>query len=524
MYEGETNKVNIYSANNHPSSLIEMTMEKDIDSLSVEHNSEDLITRLYVEGEYGDFGYVGIDNINPTHLPYIMNFDYYKRIGLFTDQHQAALDTYYERIQPAVESINSITSSILTQESQMSTMWGAIDYAIFPVENGLLLSPILSRDIEAEYIEEMESIKAGDAVTILYTENGENRYREIYAEDGGAVPGLSEADLYVLKVRKNTPINGSIGAKQIAVEAKQEIIKSKQKEIDKLNVQEHADKINKLNDEIAEIQSSIDSILFGNEDGSIGLYDMMRNAITLAYSINDLYGEKDAAVQVQDDVESDFIIAMGNLLKDGYWNDDNYTVGQEQSLYNDAVELLDRMSKPKVTYTVSLISLSGILGYKNRIVPLNSMVHLYDNELDVNDTVHVSSMTKYLDAPEKDTVELSNEPLSLTSITVDSILSRMVQLSDLIDQKNSLYSRSEIISSEGSIQMNRLEGTINVLKNRLSSANSGWYTDTKGNMVFESVNGLSAMMLTGEGFMIASGKDENGNWDWRTKRHWFSLQ
>lgn len=174
------------------------------------------------------------------------------------------------------------------------------------------------------------------------------------------------------------------------------------------------------------------------------------------------------------------------------------------------------MSKPKVTYTVSLVSLSGILGYKNRIVPLNSMVHLYDHELDINDFVHVSSVTKYLDSPEKDTVELSNEPLSLTSITVDSILSRMVQLSDLIDQKNSLYSRSEIISSEGSIQMNRLEGTINVLKNRLSSANSGWYTDDNGNMVFESVNGMSAMMLTGEGFMIASGKDENGNWDWRT--------
>lgn len=331
MYEGETSKVNIYSANNHPSSLIEMTMEKDIDSLSVEHNSEDLITRLYVEGEYGDFGYVGIDNINPTHLPYIMNFDYYKRIGLFTDQHQAALDTYYERIQPAVESINSITSSILTQESQMSTMWGAIDYAIFPVDNGLLLSPILSRDIETEYINSMQSIAAGDAVTVLYAENGENRYRGIYAEDGGAIPGLNESDLYVLKVRTYTPINGTIGAKQIAVEAKQEVIKSKQKEIDNLNAQGREDQINKLKDDIAEIQSSIDSILFGNDDGLVGLYDMMRNAIELALSINDLYEEKDAAIQIQDDVEADFIISMGNLLKDGYWNDDNYTVGQEQS-------------------------------------------------------------------------------------------------------------------------------------------------------------------------------------------------
>ena len=41
---------------------------------------------------------------------------------------------------------------------------------------------------------------------------------------------------------------------------------------------------------------------------------------------------------------------------------------------------------------------------------------------------------------------------------------------------------------------------IDVLKTRLSSSVSNWYTDDLGNLILESVNGKSAMQLCGEGF------------------------
>lgn len=88
-FDGENKTVNIYALNNK-GPTVEMTMGRDIDSLSVSYNSEDIITRLYVEGEYSDFGYVGIDDINPTGLNYLMNFDYYRSIGLFTEEHEVA--------------------------------------------------------------------------------------------------------------------------------------------------------------------------------------------------------------------------------------------------------------------------------------------------------------------------------------------------------------------------------------------------------------------------------------------------
>lgn len=48
--------------------------------------------------------------------------------------------------------------------------------------------------------------------------------------------------------------------------------------------------------------------------------------------------------------EATFASTMGSLLQDGYFSDDTYAAGQEAALYNDAVAVLDVLSKPQSTY------------------------------------------------------------------------------------------------------------------------------------------------------------------------------
>ena len=88
----------------------------------------------------------------------------------------------------------------------------------------------------------------------------------------------------------------------------------------------------------------------------------------------------------------------------------------------------------------------------------------------------------------------SNQDITLTGQGFDSVLSRITQLADLVNQKNALFSRAKAINGDGSIYIDRLEGTIDILKNRLLSSSSSWYTDDNGNIIFESVTGKSAMM------------------------------
>ena len=119
VYDGDKKTVSIYALNNK-GRLYEVTMGRDIESLSVSYDSDNIITRLYVEGGYGEDSYVGIDNVNPTGLTYLLNFDYYKSIGLFTDEHQKALDKYYADMKAAIDDIRAVAGDIGTKENALN--------------------------------------------------------------------------------------------------------------------------------------------------------------------------------------------------------------------------------------------------------------------------------------------------------------------------------------------------------------------------------------------------------------------
>lgn len=89
VFDGEEKTVSVYSLNRHDE-LLELNFGKNLTSVDQKEDAENIVTRLYVEGEYGDFGYVGIDEVNPTGLPFLLDFSYFKELGIFTEEHQKA--------------------------------------------------------------------------------------------------------------------------------------------------------------------------------------------------------------------------------------------------------------------------------------------------------------------------------------------------------------------------------------------------------------------------------------------------
>lgn len=281
-------------------------------------------------------------------------------------------------------------------------------------------------------------------------------------------------------------------------------------------------------------------LLNGNPDGSTdlvkdGLNKTMATAIQARLelgTLEDILATKQAE---QDNIEADFILAMGDMLKDGYWSNQNYTVDQVQGLYSDAKEISKQMAKPEVKYSVSINSICGQIGYRPDQLKINTAVRIYDPDLGLNDIVHVEKITRHLDNSASDTVEISNKTIDVGGMTFQTIVSRMAQLSTLLEEKNSVYERASNITASGTLMSHKIEGQINVLANQLSSVTSNWYTDEQGNQVFESSDGESAMMLTGAGFMIAGktygtnpdgspntnvviteARRPDGSWNWRT--------
>lgn len=148
-----------------------------------------------------------------------------------------------------------------------------------------------------------------------------------------------------------------MGSKEVAVEAKEKMIESLEADMesaDDEDVPGYQEKLQALRNEILELYN-------GSED-SEGLYSLMARASQI---VKQLKGIKDNLADDQFEqakIEADFSVAMGDLLKDGYWANNNYVEGQESFLYADALEMSAELTKPSVAYTISLIQASDIWG------------------------------------------------------------------------------------------------------------------------------------------------------------------
>lgn len=120
----------------------ELYIGKNLDSISKEHNSDNLVTRLYVEGQYSDNGYVGIDNAsdNPTKLPFLLNFDYYKSTGQLTPEQEAAIIQYERDYYENNQLLMAQMRTILDGEDILNIAWGQPIYVLYQLLNGKIVS------------------------------------------------------------------------------------------------------------------------------------------------------------------------------------------------------------------------------------------------------------------------------------------------------------------------------------------------------------------------------------------------
>lgn len=517
--EDGRDKMVTFHAMDNKGDMREVMIGKDLDSISFEENSEDIITRLYVEGEYGDDGYVGIDDVNPTGLTYLMNFSYYKENGLFTAEHQAKYDAFLESVQSITDYIHTHGTEITDMSNRLNDLWGQPLLVQYNINKA-------SHQIES-------TIKSSDEITddklpialddILFIVGSGGRYRKEVVTNVSTF-GFGTGDEYAVKyitTGGKSNAAGQIGAKEVSIEAKESAI-SQIERMKRQTVDEQ--KIAEYDQQIAEIQAQIKTIYEGVpqtdvKSGTVqtqGLYEMYYDAMKLHANQKNALAVLDTYQGNQADIEAQFYMDMGDMLKDGYWSNTNYITGQEQFLYADAVKVLNQMSRPSRKYTVNRVAMSDVLGYDLNDFDVNTEVRIYDPKINVNDIVYVKKITRYLDTPWKDKVELTNESITLSGKSLDSILQRITSVANEMENRKDVFSKAKAITSSGQVLMERLEGTIDVMKNRILSSVSSWYTDDNGNIMFEAADGQSAMKLSGDGWMIANGKTEDGEWNWRT--------
>lgn len=263
VYHGDTKRVDIRSLDNK-FPIAELAIGKNLSALNVEYRSDNIITRLYVEGDYGEDGYIGIDDAeaNPTGQTFLLNFDYYRQIGLFKQEHEDALEAYLDT-ETGLPGINAQIKTKMEEinegEDQLNSLWGQCDYDLYFLNNGVVVRKF-SGGSAINHIPEAwvagGRYQKGD---LVYGEN-DVVYRakafvqsETFSLDDWEEEIAENDKLYVFQqdeedeedglkreyrivtgsdfettdkyaVRFNTPSSGKIGAHQVAIEAKEKML------------------------------------------------------------------------------------------------------------------------------------------------------------------------------------------------------------------------------------------------------------------------------------------------------------
>ena len=513
IYNTDTLTVTIKAINNRQK-VLEGEVGRNLSALSVKQDSSNIATRLYVEGEYGDFGYVGIDDVKVDEngdidpegdewgLSFLLNFDYYRELGVFKSEHEAALQDYLTDIRAKKAEIRAEGVLLTECADELNTLIGQCKLALYYKSSGY----VTPAHTYGEPTAEQAALSVDDEVVLLNTD-GTLDYTT-WTND----PTTLMADAYGV-VKFVVKASGKIGAAEVQIEAKQ-------KEIDRLYNKismfvEDDPRIPEYENEIVRLTEEIAAIYTGNNGLNAMMHSVMKSD-GLLYDLEQIEDTIETLNGEQDEIEATFIAAMGYMLRDGYWNNNNYITGQEEFLYEDARDMSRQMGKPTTSYTFSYVRVTEEYDIQPEDMEINAIFKLYDKELDVFENMFVKKIVYGVDNKQLGSIEVSNEDISMTGADLGSLLSRMSQLADLIDQKNAMYERAKALSEDGSLYADRLNGQIDVMRNQITSTVSNWYTDDNGNIMFLSADGNSAMMLSGAGFMLASGKDSNGNWNWRS--------
>ena len=260
-----------------------------------------------------------------------------------------------------------------------------------------------------------------------------------------------------------------------------------------------------------------------------GIYYLMDRFIALsdqAYNVELVKLKEAQAIINQANI--DLANSLGDIYREGYWQKNDYVEGDEYKLYVDTLDNLKEVSHPEATYDISYLDLYGMdrniglsvtdeyeeISYPD--IDISFAAHLVDPDIDINCWAYLDKVDACYDQMWKTTIEINTKLSMIGQQSFTDVLSHIAEVANETKANQTIYKRAINLSSSGSLEGDKLEGSLETGKIYLIGGTSNWYTDEKGNITFESADNTSAIMLTGRGLMFSQEKDVYGDWLWHT--------
>jgi hypothetical protein len=152
-------------------------------------------------------------------------------------------------------------------------------------------------------------------------------------------------------------------------------------------------------------------------------------------------GAVDAAQADVKDLEGELIDDLGDMYREGYWQKSDYVDGDEDKLYYDGLENLEKIAKPEAKYTIQYLDLYGAnhtdFEYAANNIAANTYwpdissnyaAHLVDPEIGISQWAFIDKIQKCYDQPWKTQIQINTD---LSTIAQHSFTDVMTNIANV---------------------------------------------------------------------------------------------
>ena len=205
-----------------------------------------------------------------------------------------------------------------------------------------------------------------------------------------------------------------------------------------------------------------------------------------------------------------FYKKYSRFLQEGTWTDESYI--DDNLFYLDAQSVAYTSSRPQVEYNISVIRLSALEEYKNKVFKLGDIGFIQDTEFfgyeniggvrtPYKEMILVSEITSFLDEPEKDSFKIQNYKTQF-----EDLFQRITSTTQSLQYASGSYAKvASTITEEGDIKPETLQSSIAINEQLVISAkNETVYSDGTGLTVADTTNPNNKTKMTSGGVFITS--------------------
>ena len=210
----------------------------------------------------------------------------------------------------------------------------------------------------------------------------------------------------------------------------------------------------------------------------------------------------------------EFYTKYSRFIQEGSWISEDYV--DDNLYYLDALSVAYTSSRPQISYNISVLRLSALDEFKNKVFHLGDISFIQDTEFfgytrvtksgysvltPYKEKVLVSEITSYFDEPEKDNFKVQNYKTQF-----EDLFQRITSTTQSLQYASGEYARAaSIVETDGTIKVESLQASFAVNEQLVYSAKNDTVSwDSTGVSVVDATNPNKQTKVTSGGVFITT--------------------